>query len=295
MDFLGRARTFVRVVEAGSLSGAARSLGLSLPAISRQLASLERELGVTLLVRTTRRLQPTDAGRRFHEHATRLVREAEAARASVRPDRAIGGRMLLSASVTLGVLRIVPSLPKLLAAHPALDLDLRLEDRAADLIGEGVDLAVRAGMVLPETTQLVAQPLATFRRLLVASPAYLRRCGTPRTAASLASHAAVMGSAALATWHLTEDGHPCSVAMTPRLRVETLLAIRAAALAGIGLAALPDFVVQEDLASGALRSLLPAVTFAPVAAHALYRVEARGAPRIEALLAHLRATMPLPA
>lgn len=295
MDFLGRARTLVRVVEAGSLSSAARSLGLSLAAVSRQISSLEEELGAPLLVRTTRSSTLTDAGTRFYEHASRLVRDADAARASVRPDSAIGGRVVLSTSVTLGVLRVVPATSKLLGSHPALELELRLEERAADVISEGVDIALRAGLVLPDTTRLVAQPVATFQRTLVASPAYLRRNGTPRTVAALASHAAVLGTSSTARWEMGEDGETRHVTVAPRLRVDTLLGIRAAAVAGLGVALLPDFVVTSELDAGALRALLPAATIAPVMAHALYRIEARGTPRIDAIVAHLRATVPLAA
>ena len=293
MDFLGRAATLVRIVEAGSFSAAARSLGLSLAAISRQVTSLEEEVEAKLLVRTTRSLRLTEEGRRFHEHAVRLVRDAEAARASVGRARAIGGNVLVSASVTLGVLRIVPSVPKLLAAHPALKLELRLEDRTADLVSEGVDIAVRAGLALPDTTNLVAQTLATFRRVLVASPAYLRKNGTPRSVVALAGHASIASSASSGTWTFIEEGESRSVTLVPKLRTSTLLALRAAALAGLGLTVLPDFVVAGDLADRSLRALLPSATLSPVTAHALYRVESRGAPRIDAIVNHLRATMPL--
>ena len=206
MDFLAKAETFVRVVEAGSLSAAGRSLGLSLAAISRQMAALESELDAKLLLRTTRSLHLTDEGRRFHEHATRLLRDAEAARASVRPEGAIAGTVVVSASVSLGILRIVPSLPKLFAAHPALDLTLRLEDRSADLVSEGVDIAVRAGLDLPDTTSLVGQSLASFARVLVASPAYLRRHGTPRSVAALAEHRAILGLDSAGSWSFVEAG-----------------------------------------------------------------------------------------
>ena len=121
----------------------------------------------------------TEAGPRVHEHARRLVRDADAARASVRGSRAIAGVVVLSASVTLGELRIVPALPKLLHAHPALELELRLEDRPAELVSEGVDIAVRAGFALPDTTSLVAQSLAVFQRVFVASPSYVRPDGAP--------------------------------------------------------------------------------------------------------------------
>ena len=293
MDFLAKAETFVRIVEAGSFSAAGRSLGLSLAAISRQVGALESELNAKLLLRTTRSSSLTDEGRRFHEHAVRLLREAEAARASVRSDGALAGQLVVSASVSLGILRVVPHLPTWLAAHPALQLALRLEDRATDLVSEGVDVAVRAGLELPDTTSLVAHSLATFQRVLVASPAYLKRHGTPRSVASLGEHAAVLGLHSDERWQFTEAGTPRSVSVRAQLRVGTLLAIRAAALAGMGIAVLPDFVVRDALAEHALKALLPACQLTPVSAQALYRVENRGTPRIEALLRHLRATVPL--
>lgn len=292
MDFLGRARTFVRVVESGSLSKAARSLRMSLAAVSRQITSLEAELGASLLVRTTRSLAVTPEGRRFHEHAANLVREAEAARASVRSGAEIAGRVVVSASVTLGVKRIVATLPALLARYPAFEIDLRLEDRAVDLVSEGVDVSVRAGLALPDTTGVVAQHLATYRRLVVASPAYLRRRGTPKTVASLASHSTVLGTASATRWSFAEDGATVSVTVAPRVRVGTLLGICEAAVAGLGVAVLPEFVVADALQSNALRVVLPSATLEPVAAHALYRTEARGAPRIEAVVNHLREAMP---
>lgn len=293
MDLLARMRTLVRIVEVGSLSAAARSTKMSLAAVSRQVKSLESELGVSLLARTTRSVRLTEEGRRFFEHASRLVRDADAAFASVRPDGAVGGRIVVSASVTLGLLRIVPSLPKLLAMHPRLDLELRLEDRATDLVGEGVDIAVRAGLSLPDTTSLVAQPLARFERFVVASPAYLRREGTPRSVAALATHHAVVGIESRGNWTFTEDGEPRTVEIAPKLRVGTLVAIRDAAVAGVGIATLPDFVVDEALGAGALRRILPRAELAPVSAHALHRVELRGTPRVDAVLAHLRACFPL--
>ena len=292
MDFLGKAETFVRIVEAGSLSTAARSLGLSLAAVSRQVSSLEAELGATLLLRTTRRTHLTEEGRRFHEHATRLVRDAATARASVRPDGAIGGQVVLSATVTLGILCVVPTLPKLLALHPSLALELRLEERSVDLVGEGVDIAVRSGLELPDTTSLAVARLASFERVMVASPAYLRRHGVPRTAASLAQRDAVLGLRSSVTWHLDEAGESVAVTVTPKLRVGTLLAVRAAVLAGLGLAVLPDFVVVDDLATGALRRVLPKATRAPVTAHALYRLESRGSASISAVVSYLQQIVP---
>ncbi len=288
MDLLAKANTFVRIVEAGSFSGAARSLRQSLAAISRQVKALERELGAKLVVRTTRSLRLTEEGRRFHEHALRLVREAEAARASVRHGNALAGHVLVSSSVTLGVRLLVPALPALLEAHPALRVELRLEDRPVDLVSEGVDIAVRAGLDLPDTTSLVAVPLARFDRFAVASPAYLKKHGTPRSVGSLANHAAIVGPQSRATWTFVEGGEPRTVQVEARLQVGTLLGLRAAALAGAGVAVLPAFVVADDLEAGALVRVLSQASLAPVLAHALYRVEMRGVPRVQAVLAHLQ-------
>lgn len=265
---------------------------LSLPAISRQVSTLEAEVGATLLVRTTRRLRLTEEGKRFHTHATRLVAEADAAFASVRDSGALAGTVTIGASVAMGVLRVVPGLPKLTNAHPSLVVDLRLDDRASDLVGEGIDVVVRAGMAVPDTTRLVAQPLATFARMLVVSPAYLRRAGRPRTVAALASHPAISSGTSL-TLSFVERGEATSVTMQVKLRMETLLARREAVLAGLGLAVLPDFVVARDVADGTLERLLPAATLEPVIAHALYRIEARGTARVETLVKHLRSTLPL--
>ncbi len=277
----------------GSLSAAARGLGLSLPAISRQVQTLEAELGVKLLVRTTRSLRLTDEGRRFHEHATRLVREADAALESVRPGREVRGPLVLSASVTLGVLRIVPGLVDFLRKHAALELELRLEDRSAELVSEGVDLAVRAGMTLPDSTGLVAHLLASFDRYLVASPAYLRRHGAPKSVAALARHAAVLGPDSSGEWRFTEDAEETRVVVEPSLRISTLLGVRAAVLGGLGLAILPNFVVGDALRDGSLKQVLPLARLTPVTSHALYRVEQRATPRIEAVLGYLRACLPL--
>jgi len=288
MDLLARATSFVRVVEAGSLSAAARSLALSLPAMSRQIATLEHELGVSLLERTTRHLRVTEEGRRFLVHAIALVREAEAARASVSRGGPIVGELRISTSVSLGLLRIIPALPRLRAAHPGLRLEVRLEERPVELVGEGVDLVVRAGLGLPDTAHLVAHPLASFTRHLVASPRYLRAHGTPRATGQLSHHAAIVGPTSDPRWELEGVAIP----IAPALRVGTLVGIRDAAIAGLGIALLPDFVTAEAVAAGALRVVLPAVTASAVVAHALVRVEARGNPRHEAVLAHLRATLP---
>lgn len=293
MDFLGRATTFVRVVEAGSFSSASRSLRLSLAAVSRQITSLEEELGAPLVVRTTRRLQVTEEGQRFYEHACRLVREAEAARACVRAERAVAGQVVISASVSLGIVRLIPALPMLLETHPGLDIALRLEDRSADLISEGVDIAIRAALVLPDTVQLVAQSIATFQPVVVASPAYLERAGTPRDIGSLSTHAALVGPDSPTQWRFIAGNTERTISITPKLRIGTLLGQRAAALAGLGIATLPDFIVEEEVRRGALKKIDLGAELAPIPVYAVVRADARKLPRIRAVVEHLAQTLPL--
>jgi DNA-binding transcriptional LysR family regulator len=292
MDFLSRVGTFVQVAEAGSLSRAARSLRVSLSAISRQVAALEAELGARLLVRTTRSLRLTDEGQLFLQHATRLLLEAAEARASIRPELAVAGRLVVSASVTLGVVRMVPKLPALLVKHPGLRLELRLEDRTVDLAAEGIDVAVRGGRAPPDTASLVAREVAIYRCFVVASDTYLRAHGAPKTLDQLASHAAIVGTSSPSTWSFIPNEKPIAVPINPVLRVGTVLGIRAAAVAGLGLAVLPHFVIADDLEAGGLRAVLPRASLAPMPVYAVYRRELRRSAKVEAFVAYLRAALP---
>jgi DNA-binding transcriptional LysR family regulator len=292
VDFLRRVESFVQVADAGSLSRAARSLRVSVPAISRQIAALESELGARLLVRTTRSLRLTDEGQLFRQRAIRLLSEAAEARASVRPELAMAGRLVVSASVTLGVLRLVPELPALFAKHPGLRLELRLEDRSVDIAAEGIDVAVRGGRAPPDTASLVARALATYRCFVVASETYLRERGAPRTLGQLANHAAIVGTSSPSTWTFIRNEKPIAVPIRPVLRVGTVLGIRAAAIAGLGLAVLPHFAIADDLEAGRLRAILPGASLAPMPVCAIYRAELRGSAKVDGFVAYLRATLP---
>ena len=292
VDFLRRVETFVQVADAGSLSRAARSLRVSVAAISRQIAGLESELGARLLVRTTRSLRLTEEGQLFRPRAIRLLSEAAEARASIRPELAVAGRLVVSASVTLGVLRLVPELPALLAKHPGLRLELRLEDRSVDIAAEGVDVAVRGGRAPPDTARLVARAVALYRCFVVASETYLRERGVPRTLGQLANHAAIVGPSSPSTWQFIRSEKPIAVPILPVLRVGTVLGIRAAAIAGLGLAVLPHFAIADDLEAGRLRAILPSASLVPMPVCAVYRAELRGSAKVDAFVAHLRATLP---
>jgi len=292
MDLLAAMTTFLRVADSGSLSKAAQALRVTPAAVSRQLSALEQELGATLVVRTTRRVTVTEEGRRFYEHAERTVANAEEARASVRSDHAVTGLVTLSVPSALGLGILDASVPELAAEHPGLRIDLRLEDHPVDLLAEGVDVAVRAGLVPPDTTTLVAQPLALGERVVVASPAYLKRRGEPAKPADLAKHDGLVhlhAGADVGVWTLASGDRDVRVEVHGRIRTNALNALRNAALAAAGIAVLPRFIVAEDLAANRLQALaLSGWQPRSQQIYALVRAEARARARVRVLLDHLR-------
>lgn len=300
MDLLSHMATFVSIVDGKSLSAAARAQGLSLPAVSRQLRALEAELGGTLVVRSTRSLSVTEAGRAFYVQALRVLREVDVARSVMADAEKVSGRLVVSTSLTFGQLQIVPKLAVFNERHPHLQLHLRLEDRVVDLVGEGVDIAVRAGAEPPNSTAYVAQRLVEMRRLLVAAPAYLRKQGAVREPEQLLTRACLVQvtlSGTTIPWRLERLGRAQGGRLpethVPESRVVEVrgalhsnapLALRDLAVSGAGIAYLPDFVVQPELDAGALKRVLPAWGSPAVHAAAVYRAELRGSARVRAFL-----------
>jgi DNA-binding transcriptional LysR family regulator len=286
MDFLDQMGTFVDIVDAGSLSAAARRRRLSLAAVSRQLGALEHELGAPLIVRTTRTMTVTDAGRQFYQHALQALRDVDAARAVVRDTHRAGGTLRVSAGVTIGLEQLVHALPALAEAHPALAIELRLEDHASDLVRDGVDIALRAGLAPPDSTSMLAKELARFHRWVVAAPRYLRAHGTPKSVASLAKHRALIQLSdlgELSTWPLGDE----TIRVRGTLRCTAPSALRQLALAGSGIALLPDWLVRDDITAHRLVRVLPELASPPVSLWALHRIELRDAPRVRVFLDHL--------
>lgn len=302
MDQLAQMATFVRIVDGQSLSAAARSQRLSLPAVSRQLRALEAGLGASLIVRSTRRLHVTDAGRQWYAHCVRILRELEEARATVSGDRSVRGNVLVSASFTFGTTVIVPLLARLADRHPHLTVDLRLEDRLVDLVAEGVDVAVRAGSPPPDSTAFVAHPLFAMHRMLVASPRWLRANGTPREPSQLLRHPCLIQitpAGVQVRWQLRrhrdrdEPADEQTIDVRGPVRSNTPSALRELALDGAGIAFLPDWLVVDDLARGRLRRVLPDWGSAPIMSWAIHRAELRGAPRIRAFIEALPRAPPV--
>lgn len=242
---------FVAITETGSISAAARRLGLAKSVVSERLAELERILGARLIQRTTRRLALTEGGQTFLPRAQQILYQAQAAAAELAERRGtLAGPLRVSGPVGFGILHLGPALNQFLRAHRDIDLTLELDDGFVDAAAGGFDAVIRHGPV--GDTRLVAKRLATTRRVLVASPAYLAEKGVPSTMAELSGHCGVLYANRDADWRFAgPDGW---MVLRPRaaLRVNNGLLMRDAALAGLGITLLPTFFVHGELASGAL-------------------------------------------
>lgn len=260
LDDLVSLALFARVVEAGSFTAAARAVGLSKSAVSARVARLEDRLGARLLHRTTRRLSLSQAGAALYERAARMVAAAnDAAELAEGASREPRGRLRISAPVTLAQMFLGPVLAEFLRAQPSVQIDLDASDRMVDLVAEGFDLAVRIANL--RDSSLVARKLATDRLVVVGSPSYLARAGTPRSVADLAQHnclryAQVSGSA---EWGFRGFERVRQV-VEGNLVVSDGTVLREAAAAGLGLAVLPAFMVAAELAS---RRLVPVLEELP--------------------------------
>jgi DNA-binding transcriptional LysR family regulator len=263
MDRYQAMSTFVRVVETGSFSAAARHLNVGQPAVSKTVAQLESRLQVSLLVRTTHGLTTTEAGLRFYERAKAAIEEADEAELAARGAAAgLAGCLRVSAATTFARLHIVPLLPRFLAGHPDLDIDVVLDDRVIDLVAEGIDLSLRMGTLADSTA--VARKLATGKRSVLATPAYLARAGEPRTPAEIADHEAVVYSATASVWSFDRDGTQTSVGVRGRVRVSAAEGLRAAVLADMGLTVASDWMFAPELASGSVRKVLQDWALPPI-------------------------------
>lgn len=255
MDRLQAMTAFVRVVETGSFSQAARQIGVGQPAISKTIAQLEERLQVRLLLRSTHGLSPTDAGVRFYERAKTAIREADEAELEAKGAGAgLSGRLRVSAATTFARLMVVPRLPDFLAAHPDLEVDVVLDDRVIDLVSEGIDIALRMGELADSAA--VARSIATGRRSVVATPAYLKKCGIPQVPVDIATHQAVVYTQLGNSWTFRRDGTEASVAVSGRVRFTAAEGIRAAVKADMGLAVTSDWMFWPELQTGEVLRVL---------------------------------------
>jgi DNA-binding transcriptional LysR family regulator len=244
--------TFVEVADAGGVTAAARRLGLPKSIVSRRLVRLEQDLGAQLLARTTRGAALTEAGASFREHAARVVAEFEAAREAVSPEGDVCGRLRIAAPLSFGPTHLAPVLADLARRHPKLHVHAAYSDRFVDLVGEGFDAAVRVGYLTD--SNLVARRIAPLRGKIVASPEYIKAHGTPRTPEELLKHECLMQGTE--SWRFVSNGKTITVRPQGRFKADNGVALTVAAIAGIGIAALPDFLIEAHIASGALQPVL---------------------------------------
>jgi DNA-binding transcriptional LysR family regulator len=244
---------FVAVAEAGSISEAARRLRLSKSVVSERLAELERSLGASLLHRTTRKLSLTEDGAAFLERAGRIVREVEDAAADLSERRGtLAGPLRISAPVTFGRMHLGPALYPFLAENPRIELTLDLDDRRIDAAAEGFDAVVRHGPIVD--SRLMAWKLATSRRVLVASPAYLERHGVPGSVEELDGHRGLFyTNRGVADWRFPLPDGTVMVRARVGLRANNGDMLRDAAVAGLGIALMPMFIVGAAITAGELR------------------------------------------
>lgn len=263
MDRYQAMAAFVRVVDTGSFSAAARQLNVGQPAVSKTIAQLEGRLQVSLLTRSTHRLTPTEAGMRFYERAKAAIREADEAELAARGAGAgLSGCLRISAATTFARLYILPLLPRFLDAHPELEIDVILDDRVIDLIAEGIDVSLRMG-ALPDSSA-VARKLATGGRSVFATPSYLARAGEPLSPADLAAHETIIYTQLTDVWSFTRAGTEASVTVRGRVRVNAAEGLRAAVLADMGLTIGSDWMFGPELASGAVVRVLPDWSLPPI-------------------------------
>jgi DNA-binding transcriptional LysR family regulator len=256
MSELDDLRGFVEVVDSGGFGRAARRLGVSKSIVSRRIARLEADLGTRLLSRTTRGISPTEAGLEFKARSERILAELEEAREAVaRQAGDVVGRLRLSAPLSFGVRHVAPVLAELAHRYPRLEMDVSYSDRLVDLIGERFDVAIRIGAL--QDSSLVARRLAAVRAVVVASPAYLARRGRPHTPADLARHECLIYSGrTFADWRFRSGKRSLAIRPEGRLRTDSGEAILQWAVAGLGIAKAPSFLVSDVIESGVLEPLL---------------------------------------
>ncbi len=259
-DRLSQMESFVRVAELGSFSAAARVAGLSQPAISKQIAALENRLRTRLFNRTTRTLTLTPEGAHFLDAARAALDAAAAADLSVTGASAVSGLLRMAAPVAFGQLHVAPRLAAFLADHPAVEVDLRLADHFVDLIGEGIELAIRIGELADSS--MIARRVGVAPRVCVAAPAYLERQGVPQTPIDIRNHECVIYTRLQEpVWRFRTPDGPVDITPKGRLRTDSSVAVREAIVGGLGLGCNPLWLYADDMREGKVVEVLG--NFAP--------------------------------
>lgn len=292
---LNRLAMFVAVVDAGSFTAAADALGTTKAVVSFNLKQLEQELGVALLTRSTRRLALTEAGEGFHAACLRLLHDADAAVDQVRAGQAaLSGSLRVTASVDYGNRIVAPALAAFARLHPALRISYQASSAQADLIAERLDLAIRVGALADSSHRATA--IGEFKLLLVASPALLAEHGAPRTPQALAALPWLANrQGRIDHWQLRDSkGRDHALRVAPVAHAETASALLAFAEAGCGVAALPDWLVDEPLARGSLLRVLPSYALPRQPVYAVYPDTRHVSAKVRRFIDFLRSGKSLP-
>jgi len=282
---------FVRVVDAGSFSAAARHLHLGQPAVSKLIAQLEKRLGVRLLLRSTQGLTPTDAGQGFYERAKRAIEEADEAESAARGANAsLSGELRISAATTFARLHVLPRLSAFLAAHPDLEMQVILDDRNIDLIEAGIHVAMRMGSL--EDSALVARKIAQSPRRVLATPAYFKKHGEPQVPLDLVTHQAIVydvGGGGTG-WTFRKGSTESFANLTGRLRVTAAEGVREAVLSGLGLAVASEWMFPE-LKNGGVVAVLQDWTLPPMELWAVFPTGRTASAKARAFVTFIEAAL----
>lgn len=287
MDLLDSMKVYVAAVEKGSLSAAAATCGISATMAGNHLRTLEQRLGMQLLNRTTRRQHATAFGEDYYARCKEILRlvgetDAQAHKLQLAP----AGKLRVSAPVTFGTEALTAALPDYLARYPEVSVDLTLSDRVVDLAEEGVEVAIRIG-VLPDSA-LIARPLRPYSLMMCASPDYLARRGTPRVPADLSAHECLaFAPAALTHWRLSDGDGEQRVAVSGRLQINHGPALRVAALLGLGIVLQPALLLERDVRKGALVRVLAGFELPSRPMHAVYLADRYRVPKVKSFVEFL--------
>jgi len=282
---------FVRVAETGSFSRAGRELGFAQPTVSRMIGALEDRLGVKLLLRTTRKVTPTEAGTALLDRARTVLSELEDAENAARGADGLSGVLRIATPVTFGAREIAPRLGAFLDAHPALKIELLMADRRVDLLDEGVDLAIRLGPL--DDSSFVSRRLASAPRYIVASPAYIARRGVPRMPVDLEHHDIILARApGTDIWHLRHaQSGETSIKLNARIVATSIEGVLAALSAGLGIAVASAFACRLELERGDLVRLLPDYSLPTIDVHAVMPAGRRSPAKARAFIDYLASAL----